>query len=90
VLSGRRSGGCVAVLWVPELRQYRCTAVIAPTEFLKMRWPAGLHGLIPPAAALLGRQAKRWIAAGQGCDSHLEWSTPDEAHDSESLSPTIK
>lgn len=55
-----------------------------------MRWPAGLHGLIPPAAALLGRQAKRWIAAGQGCDSHLEWSTPDEAHDSESLSPTIK
>lgn len=90
VLSGRRHGACVAVRWVPEVRQYRCIAVSDPAGLLKGRWPAVLHGLIPLVSAVLGRLAKRWIAAGQGCDSHLEWSVPDERREGEPVSPTIR
>lgn len=90
VLSGRRHGACVAVQWVPELRQYRCSAVSHPVALLRGRWPAVWHGLIPWVSPLLARLAKRWIAAGQGCDSHLEWALPSESHQGEPVSPTIK
>lgn len=90
VLSGRRHGACVAVRWVPEVRQYRCTAVSDPAGLLQNRWPAGLHGLIPWVSVILGRLAKRWIASGQGCDSHLEWSLPNEAMGGEPVASTIK
>ena len=89
VLSGRRHGACVAVRWVPEARQYRCAAVSDPSGLLQSRWPAGWHGLSTWVSPVLGRLAKRWIAAGQGCDSHLEWSLPNEARNGGPESPTI-
>jgi hypothetical protein len=90
VLSGRRHGACVAVRWVPEMRQYRCAAVTEPADLLRSRWSTRLHGLIPWASAALARLAKRWIAAGQGCDSTLEWSVPGQTDDDKPLAPTIK
>lgn len=90
LLSRRRHGACVAVRWVPEVRQYRCTAVSDPVALLRGRWPTGLHGLIPWVSSALGYLAKRWIAAGQGCDSHLEWFIPGKTCDDEPVAPTIK
>lgn len=89
-LSGRRHGACIAVQWVPELRQYRCTAVSDPAVVLKIRWPAHLPCRISWSSVVLGHLAKRWIAAGQGCDSHLEWSLLPEHHDDEPVSSTIR
>lgn len=90
VLSRRRHGACVAVRWIPEVQQYRCVAVAEPADFLRSRWPARLHSLIPWVSPALGRLAKRWIAAGQGCDSTLDWSVAAEAGDDDAMEPTIK
>jgi len=58
LLSRRRTGACAALRWSPEAQRYLCGAVAVP---------AGA----PPwrrAAAVL---ARRWIAAGAGCDADL-------------------
>ena len=91
LLSGRRHGACVAVQWAAEIGQYRCSVVSDPVEVLKTRWPTPLHGLIPWASVVLARLAKRWIAAGHGCDSDLEWSLPPpKVQDEQPVSPTIE
>jgi MinD superfamily P-loop ATPase len=59
VLSRRLRGSCVALRWEEPLGMYRCGALRPPER----------ASLLTRA---LVRLARRWIAAGQGCDSSLE------------------
>jgi hypothetical protein len=64
VLSRRRTGACTALRWDDAQALYRCGAISAPETVLPRRW----HW----AAPWLTRLARRWIAAGRGCDSTLQ------------------
>jgi hypothetical protein len=64
LLSGRRHGMCAALRWDAAGALYRCAVVQAPES----AWPA-LPRLLRPALAAL---ARRWIAAGAGCDCDAE------------------
>ncbi len=64
LVSGRRHGACAALRWHSAEQRYHC-AVLATPQALWPRLPA----LLRPA---LRRLARRWIAAGAGCDSDLE------------------
>lgn len=64
LVSRRRHGACVALRWQDAGRHYRCGLLAAPGHHL----PAGARWLAP----LLARLARRWIAAGRGCDSDLQ------------------
>lgn len=70
VLSRKRLGACVALVWAADLRVYRCGAITQPEQVLRpsLRW----------LAPLLRRLARRWIAAGIGCDASLEVASPSE------------
>lgn len=68
VLSGRRRGKCAALRWSAEQSIYRCGAVTEPAQVLGPRWAW--------AAPWLGRLARRWIAAGVGCDAQLTAEAP--------------
>jgi hypothetical protein len=72
LLSGKRHGACDALEWNDALQMYRCQAVKAPVQAVTRALPPRLHLLAWPLGALLGRVAKRWIAAGIGCDSSLQ------------------
>lgn len=65
LVSLRRTGACAALAWVTAEQRYRCGVVLAPAQHLP-RWLRGL-----PAGALrwVSRLARRFIAAGRGCDS---------------------
>lgn len=76
VLSVRRRGACDALRWHCETRVYRCGAISQPAEVLKAALPRPLRGLAFVLLPLLGRMAKRWIAAGRGCDSSLQVDVP--------------
>ena len=71
VVSCRRHGACAALRWDDAERRYRCTMVDAP----ETAWPALPAVLHVP----LRRLARRWIAAGAGCDSDLEVERAVEA-----------
>lgn len=77
VLSGRRTGACDALRWeanpppVPG-GVYRCGAISQPAQVLSPALPKVLNTAIPVLAWGLGRLAKRWVAAGKGCDSSVE------------------
>jgi hypothetical protein len=60
-LSRRRSGPCAALLWQAEERRYACGALAQPR-----RWLPWLPGRLGRALA------RRWIAAGVGCDAALD------------------
>jgi hypothetical protein len=62
-LSRRRHGACTALVWHAGTARYRCSALAEPQRWL--RW------LPAPLARSL---ARRWIAAGRGCDSDYEAS----------------
>jgi len=64
LVSRRRHGACSALQWDEREKQYRC-AMVAGARRL---WP----WLPRPAEALLQRLARRWIAAGAGCDCDAE------------------
>ncbi len=64
LVTGRRQGACAALRWHDADGRYRCTMVDAP----EAAWPALPAVLRGP----LKRLARRWIAAGAGCDSNLE------------------
>jgi hypothetical protein len=64
VISRKRSGACDALRWSDGDGLYRC-GVLSDTEaLLGLRWRW--------AAPLLRRLARRWIAAGVGCDATVE------------------
>ncbi|WP_295643056.1 hypothetical protein [uncultured Methylibium sp.] len=62
LLTLRRRGACRLLEWSDAQRRYRCGLLTGA------RRPGG------PAiwARWLQRRASRWIAAGSGCDAHLE------------------
>ncbi|WP_092762711.1 hypothetical protein [Rhodoferax sp. OV413] len=68
LLSRRRTGACAALRWDGEHSRYLCGAISQPADVLAPRWRW--------AAPLLSRWARRWIAAGVGCDSSLQVEPP--------------
>ena len=72
ILSGRRYGACVALRWKVGQRQYRCGALSEPSDVLIQMFPGALSRVAPILAPGLMRLARRWIAAGEGCDSTVE------------------
>ena len=70
LVSRRRFGACDALQWHAEQAVYRCAMVAAPTTI----WP----WLPRWMAALLQRLARRWIAAGRGCDCDAEPQAPQQ------------
>lgn len=87
VLSARRRGACVAVRWHEDLHQYRCGALSDPLNVLQDALPRPLRRLAPWLRPGLVRLAKRWIAVGEGCDSSVEMTVPQEG--APAISPTI-
>lgn len=71
--SGRRHGACTALQWTPGERRYRCGLLAAPRGV----WPRLPAVLVPP----LQRLARRWIAAGIGCDCDAETAPAAEPFD---------
>ncbi|MEW6694664.1 MAG: hypothetical protein AB1371_06895 [Pseudomonadota bacterium] len=63
-LSKRRTGACAALRWDDDQRRYWCGAIRDAEALLGPRWRW--------AAPLLRRLARRWTAAGTGCDATLE------------------
>ncbi len=61
LISRRRQGACVALLWSEAQQRYLCGAVAAPQRHLP--W-------LP--AALARWLAWRWISAASGCDADIE------------------
>lgn len=85
LISRGRNGPCHAVRWEDSLAQYRCGAVMDSQDVLTHILPLGTRWLAPTLAPALRRLARRWIAAGIGCDSsaevvsaHPEAPIPDE------------
>lgn len=72
VLTGARRGACKAVRWNASLQRYQCGAVVASLEVLMNAAPCWMRPWVQPLAPLLRRFARRWIAAGTGCDSTIE------------------
>jgi hypothetical protein len=77
LLSGRRSGACSALRWQAAKLQYRCGAITQAQEVLRARLPAFAHPAVPLLGAMLARLARRWVAAGVGCDCDVP--RPDRA-----------
>ncbi len=70
LVSRRRTGACAALRWSDADRRYRCGMVQAPgavTGFTHT-W----------AVRLMSALARRWIAAGIGCDARLQAQPPAE------------
>lgn len=65
--SRRRHGACAALVWSQAEARYRCGLISEPTAWL----PRPLRGAAPLLAPLLGRWARRVVAAGRGCDSSV-------------------
>jgi hypothetical protein len=68
VISRKRTGACDALRWDAAEALYRCGALSDAEGVLGRRWTW--------LAPLLRRLARRWIAAGVGCDSTLEATRP--------------
>lgn len=66
LVSRRRHGACRALWWSPAHAQYRCAMVSGASRL----WPR----LPALAERALQRLARRWIAAGHGCDCDAEVS----------------
>jgi len=63
LISRKRRGACDALRWSDAPPIYRCGAISDAEAVLGPRWRW--------AAPLLRRLARRWIAAGTGCDASL-------------------
>jgi hypothetical protein len=74
LLSKRRKGSCEALRWDPRVSIYRCGAISDALRVTQTALPLGLRWSAPLWALLLRRMARRWIAAGMGCDSALQYS----------------
>ncbi len=71
LLSRRTQGACAALAWDEAPGIYRCGALSQPLRELQRALPRGLGVLARPLSLVLAPLARRWIAAGQGCDSQL-------------------
>lgn len=60
LVSGRRTGACSALVWVDDDQRHRCGLIHEPAAHL----PTRLRRFAPT----LARLARRYIAAGIGCD----------------------
>jgi hypothetical protein len=81
VLSGRRRGKCRALRWDDTAQHYRCGALTDASAVLAHAWlpaPRFLRGVL---ARVLPGLARRWVAAGTGCDCSLEIETGPDAPD---------
>lgn len=76
VLTGRRTGACSVLHWQPQHRLYRCGAIVSASDVLRICLPAAFHAFVPLLAWLLERLARRWVAAGMGCDCEVQVATP--------------
>jgi len=72
LLSGYREGACRALRWQTDALKYRCGAITLPQEVLTDRLPWVFRPMAPGLAWLLRRWAKRWVAAGIGCDCDVQ------------------
>lgn len=70
-VSRRRSGACKALQWNESAQQYRCGMVVNPAAVLGWKTPW--------AVSLVARLARRWIAAGIGCDADWQAQPPRDA-----------
>jgi hypothetical protein len=61
LLSRRRHGACAALAWSDAEGRYHCGVLAQPKRWLPLLPAAWGHAL-----------ARRWIAAGIGCDATLE------------------
>ncbi|MBP9904885.1 MAG: hypothetical protein KBF66_04960 [Rhodoferax sp.] len=68
VLTGQRRGACQVLQWQPQWQRYQCGAIMTPDLILQQRLPAVLLWLAPGLHWVLRRWARRWVAAGVGCD----------------------
>ncbi|EGJ12451.1 hypothetical protein [Rubrivivax benzoatilyticus] len=75
-ISRRRHGACAALVWAAEEGRYRCGAIAEPGRHLP--W-------LPEAWA--ARLARRWIAAGVGCDADYEVLDAQQAGDAANGDP---
>jgi hypothetical protein len=79
VLSGRRTGACVALRWHDgNAGLYRCGAIVEPRAVAANALPSSLSAVSVPLGFALGHLARRWVAAGVGCDSTVEVSHAGE------------
>jgi hypothetical protein len=62
LVSRRRQGACKALVWSDAQTRYLCGLISEPQRFIRPSWLA-------PA---MSRFARRFVAAGIGCDSDLE------------------
>jgi hypothetical protein len=76
LLSKSRTGACHAVQWDANLGIYRCGALVAPQQVLAAALPTWAKPVARVLARFLPKLARRWIAAGRGCDSSLETIKP--------------
>ncbi|WP_332749999.1 hypothetical protein [Hydrogenophaga sp.] len=64
VISRKRFGACDALRWDETQAIYRCGVLTDIEAVLGARWRWAAHAL--------RRLARRWIAAGVGCDASLQ------------------
>jgi hypothetical protein len=79
LLRGRQVGGCRWLRWQPVPAHYRCAALAEPQAVLQALWPRWARGLAHACAPLLRQLARRWIAAGSGCDCTLQVRAQEKA-----------
>lgn len=70
LVSRRRHGACAALLWDAYAARYRCGLASGARAL----WP----GLPRSVERALAQLARRWIAAGTGCDCDLEAEGADQ------------
>lgn len=68
LVSRRRRGACAALQWQEGQRRYVCGLVADPAAALGVR--------VPWLLRMVSALARRWIAAGVGCDARLEAQQP--------------
>ena len=72
VLMRRRQGACAFLAWHDASASYRCTALTQPQQVARASLPPALAWLTGAWAWALSRWARRWIAAGIGCDCAVD------------------